>query len=159
MILDRYRSHLNYEFYEYDQKHCIELFRLPPHSIHLTQPLDVGCFQPFKHYHVEVIDDAIRSGLGDFGRLEFLAKIQFIRTQTFKKSTIKSALNNTGLIPYNPEIILQKICALPKLTRALTPPPSNLINEMISIYATTLHRPHDVKNQALMLISSMKKFH
>ncbi len=26
LILDRYRSHLNYKFYEYAQKHGIELF-------------------------------------------------------------------------------------------------------------------------------------
>ncbi len=66
---------IRYEFYEYAQKHHIELFRLPPHSTHLTQPLDVSCFQPFKHYHAEAIDNAMRSGEGDFGRLELLAKI------------------------------------------------------------------------------------
>ena len=30
LILDGYVSHLTYEFYEYAQKHHIELFRLPP---------------------------------------------------------------------------------------------------------------------------------
>ncbi len=44
LILDGYGSHLTYEFYKYAQKHKIELFALPPHSTHLTQPLDVGCF-------------------------------------------------------------------------------------------------------------------
>ena len=56
LIMDGYGSHLTYEFYDYAQKHCIELFRLPPHSTHLTQPLDVGCFQPYKHYRTETID-------------------------------------------------------------------------------------------------------
>ena len=157
MILDGYGSYLNYEFYEYVQKHCIELFRLPLHSTHLTQPLDVGCFQPFKHYHAEAIDDAIRSGSGDFGRLEFLAKFQFMRTQTFKKSTIKSAFKNTGLIPYNSEIVLQKICALSKSTRTSTPLPADPTNKMTSICATTSHRPHDVKSQTQTLIKRMKK--
>ena len=36
LILDGYGSYLTYKFYEYAQKHCIELFRLPPHSTHLT---------------------------------------------------------------------------------------------------------------------------
>ena len=31
LILDGYGSHLTYKFYEYAQKHYIELFRLPPH--------------------------------------------------------------------------------------------------------------------------------
>ncbi len=159
LILDGYGSHLNYKFYKYAQKHYIELFRLPPHSTHLTQPLDVGCFQPFKHYHAEAIDDAIWSGSEDFGRLELLAKFQFMRTQTFKKSIIKPAFKNTRLIPNNPEIVLQKIRALPKPTHTSTPSPPDLTNKMTSICATTLHCLYDVKNQAQTLINSMKNFH
>ncbi len=121
--------------------------------------MDVGCFQPFKHYHAEAIDDAIRSGSGDFGRLEFLAKFQFMRTQTFKKSTIKSAFKNTGLIPYNPEIILQKIRAFPKPIRKSTPLPPDRTNKMTLISATTLHCPHEVKIQAQTLINRMKNDH
>lgn len=34
-------------------------FRLPPHTTHLLQPLDVVCFQPLKHYHVEAVDNAV----------------------------------------------------------------------------------------------------
>ena len=52
----------------------------------------------------------------DFGKLEFLAKFQTMRNQTFKKSTIKSAFKNTGLIPYNSEVVLQKVRALPRST-------------------------------------------
>ena len=157
LILDGYGSHLTYEFYEYAQKHRIELFRLPPHSTHLTQPLDVGCFQPFKHYHAEAIDNAMRSGEGDFGKLEFLAKFQTMRTKTFKKSTIQSAFRNTGLIPYNPEVVLQKVRALPRSTRTVTPPPPDSTNEMTSVCTTTPHRPHEIKNQAHTLINSMKR--
>ena len=57
LIMDGYGSHMTYEFFTYAKRNQIELFRLPPHSTHLTQPLDVGCFQPFKHYHSEGIDD------------------------------------------------------------------------------------------------------
>ena len=60
------------------------IFRLSPHSTHLTQPLDVGCFQPFKHYLAEAIDNTTRLGEGDFGKLEFLAKFQTIRTKPSK---------------------------------------------------------------------------
>ena len=121
LILDEYGSHLNYEFYKYVQKYHIELFRLPPHSTHLTQPLDIGSFQPFKHYHAEAIDNAMQLGEGDFGKLEFLAKFQTMRTQTFRKSTIQSAFRKTGLIPYNPEVVLQQVRTLPRFTRTITP--------------------------------------
>ncbi len=121
--------------------------------------MDIGCSQPFRHYHAEAIDDAIRSGSGDFGRLEFLAKIQFIRTQTFKKSTIKSTFKNTELIPYNPEIVFQKIHAFLKSTCTSALPPQDSTNKMTSIYATTPHRPNDVKSQDQTLINCMKKNH
>ena len=114
--MDGYGSHLTYKFYTYAQKHHIELFRLLPHSTHLTQPLDIGYCQPFQHPHAEVIDNAMRSSKGDFGKLEFLAKFQTMYNQTFKKSTIKSAFKNTGLIPYNPEVVFQKVRALPRST-------------------------------------------
>ena len=125
----------------------------------LTQPLDVGFFQPFKHYHAEAIDNAMRSGEGDFGKLEFLAKFHTMRTQTFQKSTVKSAFRITGLIPYNPEVVFQKDHALPRCTRIVTPPPSNSINEITSAYTTTSHLPHEIKNQAHTLINTMKKDH
>ena len=50
-------------------------------------------------------------GEGDFSKLEFLAKFQTMRNQIFKKSTIKSVFKTTELIPYNLEVIFQKVCA------------------------------------------------
>lgn len=51
-----------FEFFTHAQEHKIELFRLPAQSTHLTQPLDVGCFQPYKNYHAEAIDELVRAG-------------------------------------------------------------------------------------------------
>ena len=140
LILDGYGSHLTYEFYQNAQKHHTELFRLLPHSTHLAQPFDLGCFQPIKHYHPEAIDNAMRSGEGDFGKLEILAKFQTMRTQTFKKSNIKSSLRNTGLIPYSPEVLLQKVRPLPRSTRTINYPrlhPTLPTNEMTSVCINT----------------------
>ncbi len=44
LVMDGYGSHLTYEFWSYAKEYKIILFRLPPHSTHLTQALDVGCF-------------------------------------------------------------------------------------------------------------------
>lgn len=137
LLLDGYGSHLTYEFWEYAKENRICLFRLPPHSTHLTQPLDVGVFQPMKHYHAEAVDNAIRMGDVDFGRLDFLAAFNQFRTKAFKPSTIKSAWQKTGLIPYNPEMVLTKIRALnpPKLHSPL-PTPS---------FSETITLPHTPK--------------
>ena len=99
----------------------------------------------------------MQSGEGNFGKLEFLAKFQTMHNQTFKKSTIKSAFRKTGLIPYNPEIILQKVRALPRSTQTIAPTPPDSMNKMTSICTTIPHRPHEIKNLAHMLIYSMRR--
>ena len=80
LILDGFGSHFIYEFWLYSQQKKIALFVLPPHSTHITQPLDVGCFQPFKHYHFEAVDNAVRLRGSDFDRLDFLAVFNWMRS-------------------------------------------------------------------------------
>ena len=158
LIMDEYGSYLTYEFYDYAQKHCIELFRLPPHSTHLTQLLDVGCFQPYKHYYSETINNAMKAGAADYGKLEFLASLQTIRSPTFKKSIIRSAVKNTGLISYNLEIVLRKIRALKPAPRAVTPPPSLIPDMQVrAVCDTTSRHSDEIKGLAETLLRTMKQ--
>ena len=87
----------------------IVLSCLPPHSTPLTQPLDFGVFQPFKHYHTDAIDKAVRLGDEKFVKLEFLAAFQSFRNQTFKPTTIRHVFKSTGLVPVDPDVVLDKI--------------------------------------------------
>jgi hypothetical protein len=48
LLYDGHRSHISLTLTEWAKQHNIILFVLPPHSSHLTQPLDVGIFGPFK---------------------------------------------------------------------------------------------------------------
>ena len=138
IILDGFGSHYTYKFHSFAQQMRIDLFVLPPHSTHLTQPLDVGCFQPFKHYHAEAVDAAVRLGSSNFDRLDFLAAFNWIRSQTFTTSTITLAFKKTGFVPYNPEVVLEKVRNLP---RAATPPPDS---QHPPVLAVTPHSAKDV---------------
>ena len=80
-------------------------YRLPPHTSHFLQPLDVGCFQPYKHWHAQAIDNATRTGCILFNKAEFLAAIESIRAHTFKPRTIQKGWRDTGLYPLNAAII------------------------------------------------------
>ena len=126
-----YGSHCTKEFIDFCDDHKIIPLCLPPHTTHLLQPLDVVVFQPYKHYHAEAIDEATRTGCTDFSKLEFLSAITAIRKKTFKYTTILSAFRQTGLIPFNPEIVLDELNAdseselePPYTPRAVTPGPS-----------------------------------
>ena len=109
LVIDGSGSHSTIPFLELATVNNIVLFRLPAHSTHLTQPLDVGVFQPYKHYHGEAVDNAVRMGDTEFGKLEFLASFQEFRTKTFKPSTIRHAFRTTGIVPFNPDIVLDII--------------------------------------------------
>ena len=77
-------------------------FGLPPHLTHLLQPLDVVVFQPLKHYHAKALDILVRDGCVTITKIEFLACIEGVRRQAFKKTTILSAFKKTGINPWNP---------------------------------------------------------
>ena len=83
----------------------------------------MALFQPYKleHYQAEAVEAATRMECGNFNQIEFLNKIDYIRQQTFKPSTIQSAFRATGLIPYNPSIVISK------LREATRPPPSRSV--------------------------------
>ena len=71
-------------------------------------------FQPYKHYHQRAVESASRTGCINFNKVEFLHAIKTIRDETFKKTTILSAWEKSGLIPYNPEIVYRKLVHPPR---------------------------------------------
>ena len=153
LIMDGYGSHMTYEFFTYAKRNHIELFRLPPHSTHLTQPLDVGCFQPFKHYHSEGIDEMVRLGGADFDKLDFLSIFQRMRNQTFTSSTILSSFRNTGLVPYNPNVVIRKLEEIQTRRPATPPPPLSA-----PLLARTPRTTKEVVEYGLHLRMSLKKY-
>jgi hypothetical protein len=90
LVMNDYESHLTYEFYEYAKFHGIYLMRLPPHSTHLTQSLNVEMFQSFKYHHSKAIDVSIRLSDADFTRLDFLIAFQHFRAKAFKLENVRS---------------------------------------------------------------------
>jgi len=109
LLLNGFGSYCTKQFLDFCDLHKIIVFCLPAHSSHLLQPLDVVGFQPYRHYHTEAVEAATRTGCGDFDKAEFLDTIDIIRQQSFKSSTIHSAFHATGLIPYNPDIVISKL--------------------------------------------------
>ena len=48
LIIDGHASHLSFPFFEFAVDHNITLLRMPAHTSHLLQPLDVSVFSPLK---------------------------------------------------------------------------------------------------------------
>ena len=124
--MDGCGAHITWEFMDYCNTNKIKLVLLPAHATHFLQPLDVGIFQPFKHWHAEGVDKAMRLGAEDFNKLDFLDLFPRIYTETFRSSTIQGAWRATRLVPYEPEIILRHLREQ-QVQRLTTPPPPEII--------------------------------
>ena len=72
LICDSHDSHITAEFIA----HCIDnkilLMILPPHSSHLTQPLDVGVFGPLKKHMATEIEPLMAMGVARIQKVEWL---------------------------------------------------------------------------------------
>jgi hypothetical protein len=66
LICDGYGSHITFEFTNFCEKHGIILFILPPHTSHFLQPLDVGVFHAYKHWHSRTVAEATYSGCSSY---------------------------------------------------------------------------------------------
>jgi hypothetical protein len=66
LLMDNHECHYTEEFISYCYANNITLFPLPPNSTHYLQPLDVGVFSPFKHWHQEVLYRSIVEGAFNF---------------------------------------------------------------------------------------------
>jgi hypothetical protein len=60
LLFNSAESHETDEFKQLALDHNIILFCYPSHLTHLIQPLDVGCFQSYKHWHDGAVYSTVR---------------------------------------------------------------------------------------------------
>lgn len=82
---------------------------MPPHSLHLLQPLDVGCFGPLKRAYRKQVENMIRNSINYITKLEFLLAVRVAIEATFISSNIKGGFRGVGLIPFNLEAVISKL--------------------------------------------------
>ena len=64
------------EFLAYCLENKIVCLYMLPHSSHLLQPLDVGCFGPLKKAYYQEINSMIKNHILAIRKLDFLAAFQ-----------------------------------------------------------------------------------
>jgi len=82
---------------------------IPPHSSHLLQPLDVGCFSPLKRAYGDQISSLIRSRINHITKLEFLPAFYAAYQQSITKDNTCASFQGAGLVPHDPEAVLSKL--------------------------------------------------
>jgi hypothetical protein len=82
---------------------------MPPHSSHLLQPLDVGCFSPLKRAYSREIESLIRHQINHITKLKFLPAFKAAFNRSFTTANICSAFRGAGLVPLQPDAVLSKL--------------------------------------------------
>jgi len=120
LILDGHNSHINIQFLTWCEKHRIMVAIYPPHSTHRLQPLDVGIFSPLSNYYSQGLDFWIYRVQANikFTKVDFWGIFYPAFQKAFRETTILQAWRQTGLQPWNPDIVIDKI----KLIHESRPP-------------------------------------
>jgi DDE superfamily endonuclease len=113
LILDGHGSHSTPEFQTFCEEKKIIVLYMPPHTSHLLQPLDVGCFSPLKTAYGRLVADLARRQIFHVDKPDFLAMYHQARASIFSEKTIKNAFKATGIVPFDPEYVLSKLVATP----------------------------------------------
>lgn len=101
LIVDGHHSHLHFRVIEYASSRNIHMICLPPHSTHIMQPLDVGCFgilarEYKKQLRNWVYNNAVNA---PFHKKEFWECLVPARKATYTSDTIISAWKASGCWP------------------------------------------------------------
>jgi hypothetical protein len=117
----------------------IDLCLLPPHTSHVTQPLDLSIFSPLKTYLGGELDRIFRHSTSRIARVEFIAAYIQARERAFRPHSIESGFRKAGIYPFNPDIILNT------LTPPLGTPPFENTTESqeVNLSQTLLEDPRE----------------
>jgi hypothetical protein len=82
---------------------------MPPHSSHLCQALDVGCFSPLKTAYSREVEHLVRNHINHITKLEFLPAFKVAYSKAITATNIRSGFRATGLVPHDPDAVLSRL--------------------------------------------------
>lgn len=111
LIVDGHSSHVNKRFIEWCDKNRIILAILPPHSTHRLQPLDVGVFSPLSKAYSTALNAYTWNTLGytHMTKRDFWPVFRNAWKTAVTEVNIKNAFEATGIHPFNPNRVLDKL--------------------------------------------------
>ena len=109
LVLDGHESHGSAEFQEYCKTHNIITLGLPPHSSHLTQPLDVGCFSVLKRAYGRQIETFIKAHVNHITKVEFFLAFTAAYKESMTTQNCQAGFRGAGLVPFDPQAVLSKL--------------------------------------------------
>lgn len=80
---------------------------MPPHSSHILQPLDVGCFGPLKRAYGKQIEGYIRGYQTHITKDDFFLAFLAAFQEAITPENIRGGFRGAGITPFSPERVLE----------------------------------------------------
>jgi hypothetical protein len=109
LIVDSYESYNLHEFYKYCKEEKIIVLCMPPHSSHLLQLLDVGCFSPLKRAYSNEINSLSQYSTKKIKKEAFLPAFKAAFEKAMIKENICTGFRGAGLVLHNLEAVISKL--------------------------------------------------
>ena len=102
VLFDGHKSHVNLTLADWGRKNNIIFFVLPPHTSHVTQPLDIGCFGPLKNTYYSECQAYMRLNPGmQLNRYNVAAISSRAYNKGFAPDNLISAFRKAGISPFD----------------------------------------------------------
>ena len=155
LVLDGHESHVNAKFEDYYKDNNITTICLPPHSSHITQPLDIGCYSVLKKIYGAEIEHVIKARITHITKPEFFLAFKAAFHRTFTKENVLGGFRGAGLIPYSPQAVLSKLDI-----KLRTPTPPGTPNELPSPWVSkTPQTTNEALSQSTLIKSRIARHH
>jgi hypothetical protein len=155
LILDGHESHHSTEFELYCKENDIITLCMPPHSSHLLQPLDVGCFSPLKKAYGSQIEELMRNGQTHITKDDFFPAFRAAFKRAITAENIKGGFRGAGIIPMNPEQVITQLTLYLK-----TPtPPNSRPGSSHSWVSKTPQNPIEATSQSAFIKGRISRHH
>ena len=106
ILYDGHKSHISLTLTEWAKKYNVVLFVLPPHTSHITQPLEVAVFGPFKSMYNSECQAYMKRNPGPSVtkyEVAHLTSTPYLRALSAEH--LISAFHKTGIHPFNNKVI------------------------------------------------------
>ena len=106
ILYDGHRSHISLALTDWAKRNNVILFVLPPHTSHLTQPLDVAIFSPFKTMFNRECQSYMRNHPGlTITKYQVAALTHKPYLKSLTAENLASAFRKTGIYPFNSKVM------------------------------------------------------
>lgn len=109
LVIDGHKSYVSAAFEAFCKEKRIVTVFMPPHSSHLFQPLDTGCFSLLKRAYGYEIEGFIKSFINHITKAKFFIMFQIAFSKVFILENVKAAFQGAGLVPFDPGRVISKL--------------------------------------------------